>query len=449
MDLVPYIYHEKQEPGSMLCGQHALNNLLQTSIFTPQDLADIGRQLDAMEAAQLDAGTSLRGEGGVLNGESQNFDDSGFFSVQVMEEALKVLGHRLVRWGSTEMASMHNTPERIEAFLLNHQLHWFSIRRFATSARFYNLDSCAQQPVWVSAMYLGLTLKEAENQGYSIFAVVPLQESNITGLPPCPAADKALNLPPPHGSDSSSISPHASTSASSHSLYNAFGGSGHSLASPYAASPSSSSARSPFSSALNPSLSSAGSASSSSRKGKRPASVDLSIEEDDDDIIIEEPSGSAGNGSRASSSGSGASGGKRRKMNGVGVGSNGFGTRADSAGAGYGGGGDGGRRGMSEEEEMMARAIRESLNVSGGGGGEGTSSGGATGGQTPVSRAAQSEEDEFERAIRASLAESAGGTGGDGGTIGGSEEVDEDDHVQDDSPTMDELRQRRLARFGA
>ena len=29
--LVPYIYHEKQQEGSMLCAQHALNSLLRTS----------------------------------------------------------------------------------------------------------------------------------------------------------------------------------------------------------------------------------------------------------------------------------------------------------------------------------------------------------------------------------------------------------------------------------
>ncbi|GAA5902581.1 hypothetical protein JCM6882_009322 [Rhodosporidiobolus microsporus] len=434
MDLVPHIYHEKQEPGSMLCGQHALNNLLQTSLFTPQDLADIARQLDAIEAAQLDPGTRLTGEG-----ESQNYDDSGFFSVQVMEEALKVLGLRLVRWGSKEMENLHNAPEAIEAFLLNHQLHWFSIRRFATQERFYNLDSCAQQPVWVSAMYLGLCLKEAENQGYSIFAVVPAPDSNVTGLPPCSAADKALNLPPPHGGGNAA----ASTSSS----FNAFNGNGHSLNA--AAGPSSSAfsassfaaavSRAPFSSALNPSLSTRG-GGGGGRKGKRPASVDLAIDDDDDDdIIIEEPGSASG----ASSSGSGASGGKRRKIaNGNGFSSsNGFGG-APSVGVGMGDGGGGG--GVGEEEEMMARAIRESLKVSGGSSTEsGVSTAAATGGQTPVSRAAQSEEDEFERAIRASLADAGGG---DGSVAA---EVDEDDHVQDDSPTMEELRRRRMARFGA
>jgi hypothetical protein len=59
--------------GSMLCAQHALNNLLQSSMFTAQDLAEVARGLDALEAAQLDPGTAP--------GESPNYDDSGFFSI--------------------------------------------------------------------------------------------------------------------------------------------------------------------------------------------------------------------------------------------------------------------------------------------------------------------------------------------------------------------------------
>lgn len=31
--LIPHIYHEKQQEGSMLCAQHALNSLLRASTF--------------------------------------------------------------------------------------------------------------------------------------------------------------------------------------------------------------------------------------------------------------------------------------------------------------------------------------------------------------------------------------------------------------------------------
>ena len=34
--LLPLIYHERQQEGSMLCAQHALNNLFRTSYFSPR-----------------------------------------------------------------------------------------------------------------------------------------------------------------------------------------------------------------------------------------------------------------------------------------------------------------------------------------------------------------------------------------------------------------------------
>jgi hypothetical protein len=54
-----YIYHEQQEAA--LCGQHALNNLVQASVFTPGSLANIAIQLDEMELAYM----SQNNEGGV------------------------------------------------------------------------------------------------------------------------------------------------------------------------------------------------------------------------------------------------------------------------------------------------------------------------------------------------------------------------------------------------
>ncbi|BGP32514.1 hypothetical protein JCM10296v2_004295 [Rhodotorula toruloides] len=409
-DLVPHIYHETQEPGSMLCGQHALNNLLQSAMYTVVDLAGIARELDALEASQLDPGTRLRGDD--PREASQNYDDSGFFSVQVMEEAIKVFGLRLVRWGSEEMAHAHEKPELIEGFLLNHQLHWFSIRRFGTQDRFYNLDSCIPQPQWISAMYLGLTLREAERQGYSIFAVVPAPElGQITGLPSCPAADLALSLPPPRGGNSYS---NGSSSTS-------FTGNGHTLAGP-------SNPRQAFgstSSAFKPPLTSTASGASS-RKGKRPASDE---DDDDDDIIIEEPDASGSGSGRSSVEQESEKRRRRRKIE------------------GQNGGADGSRDAMGaiSEEEMMAAAIRESLRVSGQGGGGGGGTGEAS--QPRKGRGDVDEEEEFQRALQASLAETGGG--GSNGDAGNATESEASaDEGAEDNPSIDELRRLRLARFG-
>ena len=54
-----WVYHEQQE--ALLCGQHALNNLVQESIFSPESLAEIAHQLDEMELTYM----AQNNEGGV------------------------------------------------------------------------------------------------------------------------------------------------------------------------------------------------------------------------------------------------------------------------------------------------------------------------------------------------------------------------------------------------
>jgi ataxin-3 len=46
-DLEYWIYHERQEAA--LCGQHALNNLVQACAFSSESLANLAHQLDQME----------------------------------------------------------------------------------------------------------------------------------------------------------------------------------------------------------------------------------------------------------------------------------------------------------------------------------------------------------------------------------------------------------------
>jgi len=47
-----WIYHERQQ--ALLCGQHALNNLLQIQSFTPDSLAEIALQLGKTRKTQGD-----------------------------------------------------------------------------------------------------------------------------------------------------------------------------------------------------------------------------------------------------------------------------------------------------------------------------------------------------------------------------------------------------------
>jgi hypothetical protein len=70
-----WIYHERQE--ALLCGQHALNNLVQRPIFEFHQLAAIAQELDQLERRVLTAP-------GELVRASSNVDDRGNFSIQVV-----------------------------------------------------------------------------------------------------------------------------------------------------------------------------------------------------------------------------------------------------------------------------------------------------------------------------------------------------------------------------
>ncbi|POW20614.1 hypothetical protein PSHT_03310 [Puccinia striiformis] len=196
MDLVPYIYYEKQEPGSMLCAQHALNNLMQSSVWSPQDLAEIARTLDTLEDSHLQddprsTSTQDNRENSRLENNS-NCDDS----VQVIDDALHRLGLRIISWRSEEMKPMHDYPENQEAFILNHDLHWFTLRRFGQSVdRWYNLNSMADDsPKWIGPTFLSMAIAQAEAE------VLPVPPSSDPSAPQpgsllsCQADDQALLL---------------------------------------------------------------------------------------------------------------------------------------------------------------------------------------------------------------------------------------------------------------
>ncbi|OJT05777.1 Ataxin-3 [Trametes pubescens] len=165
--LIPLIYHEKQQEGSMLCAQHALNSLLQ-----------IARKLDETEHGYLEE------EAGAAAPTSTNMDDTGFFSVQVLEEALKVWNLTLVRWRSEAMRPYQDHPHTQMGFILNQSQHWYALRRFGRvspdpaldadpgDGHWFNLNSFLTKPERISKLYLGMFLQQAETEGYSVFAVV-------------------------------------------------------------------------------------------------------------------------------------------------------------------------------------------------------------------------------------------------------------------------------------
>jgi len=151
--------------------------------------------LDQAEQAALHEGSQGTTEQSVNRSSnastSQNMDDSGFFSVQVLSHALKVWNIDIIPIGSEDGRIARIHPENEVAYICNLHEHWFTLRKFSgLSSRWYNLDSLLRGPESISQTYLGMLLNQLENEGYSIFVVKGQ-------LPPSQADEYGKSLPDP------------------------------------------------------------------------------------------------------------------------------------------------------------------------------------------------------------------------------------------------------------
>lgn len=165
------IFHEKQE-GS-LCAQHCLNALLQNQYFTAVDLAQLAQNLDEQERQHmLEGGVDSREYQHFLEQPSSNYDDSGFFSIQVLQEALRVWGLELVPFNSQNPIAQRaqNDPTAQKAYICNFRQHWFCVRKLGN--QWFNLNSLLTGPELISNTYLSLFLTQLQQEGYSLFVVV-------------------------------------------------------------------------------------------------------------------------------------------------------------------------------------------------------------------------------------------------------------------------------------
>uniref|UniRef100_A0A2R8ZCW5 ubiquitinyl hydrolase 1 n=1 Tax=Pan paniscus TaxID=9597 RepID=A0A2R8ZCW5_PANPA len=163
-----FIFHEKQE--GFLCAQHCLNNLLQGEYFSPVELASIAHQLDEEERMRM-------AEGGVTSEEylaflqqpSENMDDTGFFSIQVISNALKFWGLEIIHFNNPEYQKLGIDPINERSFICNYKQHWFTIRKFGK--HWFNLNSLLAGPELISDTCLANFLARLQQQAYSVFVV--------------------------------------------------------------------------------------------------------------------------------------------------------------------------------------------------------------------------------------------------------------------------------------
>mmetsp|Transcript_11924 Transcript_11924/g.24110 ORF Transcript_11924/g.24110 Transcript_11924/m.24110 type:complete len:411 (+) Transcript_11924:38-1270(+) len=178
------IFHERQQ--SALCGQHCLNNLLQASIFTPGDLAEIAHELDVAERqVMMEMGADTSDALKFLGEDSGNVDESGNFSIQVLNRALE-RSHEIVLTNLGSESLRGQTSDSMvtqgDAFVLNRSEHWFTVRKLY--GRFWNLNSTLSRPEPIGDFYLSAFLTQMQTDGYDVFVASPAKN-----LPPPPSAD--------------------------------------------------------------------------------------------------------------------------------------------------------------------------------------------------------------------------------------------------------------------
>lgn len=158
----------------MLCGKHALNNLVQRDVFTTDYLTSKALYLDHLELEMM----ADNNEGGVHSAEyrqrlqegSGNVDAQGNFSIQVLKVALEEkFGVNLKHTLSSEALNSGVDVTDFDGFICHKSNHWYSIRKIG--GRFWNLNSILERPSPISHFQLATEIATSKKDGYTVFTV--------------------------------------------------------------------------------------------------------------------------------------------------------------------------------------------------------------------------------------------------------------------------------------
>ena len=178
------VYFEKQG-GDRLCGVHCLNSLLQGPIFTQSDLNKFAAELDKEESSLLVSEQknpqprSMTISSLSNRPQSHNVDDTGNFSLGVLEKALKSKYGLVVENAARRDIIQSISRDGFEAhdgFVIHLRDHWFSARAIPNPSypgvrEWYFLDSLKNGPQPVTENDLWGTIQGLIQSGNNVFTV--------------------------------------------------------------------------------------------------------------------------------------------------------------------------------------------------------------------------------------------------------------------------------------
>lgn len=155
------------------------------------DLGELATRLDEDERLRMaENGVDSAEYRRFVNQPSENMDDTGYFSVQVISRALALWSLELTPRNSSDALAQRCRldPTQAAAFIFHMENHWFCIRRFAGNV-WFNLNSLLDKPTFMSTIYIAEYLQQMEQQGYMVFIV-------SGKLPECLADSKPPKMRP-------------------------------------------------------------------------------------------------------------------------------------------------------------------------------------------------------------------------------------------------------------
>lgn len=163
------IYWEKQE--SSFCGVHTVNNLLQSPYYDEVDFSELAGQLDIGTRTLLQQSNDDMGDNNNIEYKSDNVDESGNFSVEVLIHALQIFNVELINLHHTAAIQYQLHPELADAYILHMYNHWIAVRKI--NHHWYNLNSVLPYgPELITVTYLSEFIAQLQSQGFTALVVI-------------------------------------------------------------------------------------------------------------------------------------------------------------------------------------------------------------------------------------------------------------------------------------
>ena len=135
---------EKQE--ELMCGKHAINNLLQDRVANCRNLNDVGRRLSREMNINIDE----------LINVNMGYYDISVLSIFLLQKGYEV--HQIQRNNFDTISKRQSS--RLIGYIFGDGVHWVSVRKTRSKGCYYEIDSLNDKPIKITSVKKWLSNNE-------------------------------------------------------------------------------------------------------------------------------------------------------------------------------------------------------------------------------------------------------------------------------------------------